>query len=121
MELKAFIEETLCQIAEAMNGAQSRLEYLGVNINPPYMVEEGEYVDASHRSSTVHCLQKVDFDIAVTASSGMKKDGELSISVLQPSWEAGPPPKASTPLCLEFAFSLLFGCRRVNLRACELY
>lgn len=82
MELKAFIEETLCQIAEAMNGAQSRLEYLGVNINPPYMVEEGEYVDASHRSSTVHCLQKVDFDIAVTASSGMKKDSELSISVL---------------------------------------
>lgn len=51
MDLKTFVEEALCQIAEAME-------------------------------SNMRCLQKIEFDVAVTAAETGRKDGGLSISVL---------------------------------------
>lgn len=81
MDLQTFIKETLCQISNGMIEAQEALRDSGVRINPPYMYEGGEYLTAEHKSITVRSLQKIDFDIAVTASKKQQAEGKLSIEI----------------------------------------
>ena len=40
MDLKSFVEETLCQIAEGIHDAQTRLRGSGALINPYYHAKE---------------------------------------------------------------------------------
>ena len=87
MDLKTFVEETLCQLAEGIEAAQGRLAGRGVLINPPFVPGSGGSLivnldTLAGRDSYARYLQKIDFDIAVTASDAKQCGGRFSISVL---------------------------------------
>lgn len=81
MDLKTFVEEALCQIAEAMESAQTRLKDKGVRINPLYRVTPDHEYEAIALKNYPALLQKIEFDVAVTATETGRKDGGMSISV----------------------------------------
>lgn len=83
MELREFVESALCQIAEAMLGAQARLAPLGVTVNPLYEKpsDNSEGSVAASIPIKPH-VQIIKFDLAVTASSVSSRKGEAGINVL---------------------------------------
>lgn len=90
MDLKSFVEETLCQIAEGIHGAQTRLRGSGALINPYYRAKENgperiKNPEAFH--SQTH-LQTVAFDIAITASKSGKAGGGFGVAVIAASLKA---------------------------------
>lgn len=80
MDLRTFIRETLCQIANGMTDAQAELRDKGVKINPPHYIDKsGGIRDASPDSA---CYQTIDFDIALTAVEDQKSGGAMGIAVM---------------------------------------
>ncbi len=91
MDLKTFVEETLCQIAEGIQGAQKRLEGTGAIINPYYVVRSNgkeRLVDPAQGFEQKD-LQTVSFDIALSATKGGKAGGGFAVTVLAANLNAG--------------------------------
>lgn len=74
MDLKTFITETLCQIQEGVQDAiKRRVESGGGGaINPSY---------SSYGEDTRQIVEKVVFDVAVTASEGSETSGKGGLQV----------------------------------------
>ena len=91
MDLKTFVEETLCQIAEGIQGAQKRLEGTGAIINP-YYLDKGTGKERLAKPvdgfEQIH-MQTVSFDIALTASKTGKGGGGFEVSVFSANLNAG--------------------------------
>jgi len=85
MELKDFISQTLVSIAEAIVQANIDLEGLDSTVNPrnylPYSDERagegGVIID--ERNIPRRIVEKVDFDVAVTAIEGTETKGGIGI------------------------------------------
>lgn len=88
MDLKTFVEETLCQLAEGVDAAQKRLAPLGVTVNPYFKLDgQGHIGKVNHPGKTTLLpqslqLQTVDFDVAVTAAAKDAAGGGFSIAVV---------------------------------------
>ncbi|KAF1076304.1 hypothetical protein [Halodesulfovibrio sp. MK-HDV] len=82
MELQEFIKETLTQIAKGVSDAQSDINEAGGILNPA-----NPKYGSNNKSSVVivngqqHPIRRVDFDIAITASSktGTEAGGKLKV------------------------------------------
>ena len=90
MDLKSFVEETLCQIAEGIHGAQTRLRGSGTLINPYYHAKENgpERIKNPEAFHSQTQLQTVAFDIAITASKSGKAGGGFGVAVIAASLKA---------------------------------
>ena len=90
MDLKSFVEETLCQIAEGIHGAQTRLRGSGTHINPYYHAKENgpERIKNPEAFHSQTQLQTVAFDIAITASKSGKAGGGFGVAVIAASLKA---------------------------------
>lgn len=85
MDLKTFVEETLCQLAEGVDAAQKRLAPLGVTVNPYFWLgAQGQPQRATTpgKAQISPHLQTVDFDVAVTAAEKDSAGGGFSIAVV---------------------------------------
>ncbi len=93
MDLKTFVEETLCQIAEGIQGAQERLQGSGATINPYFRVKnDGNYTmgrDRSRQEDGMPDFQAVNFDVAVTATEKDTGGGGFSVAVVMAKLGAG--------------------------------
>lgn len=77
MELKDFIAETLKQLISGIQEAQTYAKECGAAINPRSQPRGNEWHDLA--SGTV--VQSVEFDIAVTETSGKETKGGLAGSI----------------------------------------
>lgn len=89
MDLKTFVEETLCQLAEGVDAAQKRLAPLGVTVNPYFKLDGQGHLEKVNNpgmgKTLLHQslqLQTVDFDVAVTAAAKDSAGGGFSIAVV---------------------------------------
>ena len=93
MDLKTFVEETLCQLAEGVNAAQKRLAPLGVTINPYHQQRQDGTLKAHNAPPDAEAfasdLQSVDFDVAITAAEKESSGGGFSIAVVMAKLGAG--------------------------------
>lgn len=91
MDLKTFVEETLCQIAGGIQGAQERLQGAGATINPYYHTKESgpERIKQPDAHFSQTNLQIVEFDIALTATKTGKTGGGFGVAVLAANLNAG--------------------------------
>ncbi|MGN6729089.1 MAG: hypothetical protein ACTHJG_04565 [Rhodanobacteraceae bacterium] len=88
MDLKTFIRESLVQIAQGIDGARADLNASTAIVNPANVVGAngtsdsriyGYLTDRPESASTV--VQKIDFDVAVMATSGTETKGGAGIMV----------------------------------------
>ena len=88
MDLKTFIKESLVQIAQGIEEASADLKESTAIVNPPNVVGTngtndskvyGHLTDRQEIVTTI--VQKIDFDVAVTAASGTEKKGGAGIMV----------------------------------------
>jgi len=85
MELKEFVQQSLVQIARGIEEASKELKETNAHINP-----KNVYVNADTRQNYGRLVkgkdynpvvELVEFDVAVHASEGTEKSGEIGISV----------------------------------------
>lgn len=91
MDLKTFVGQTLCQIAEGIRDAQIALDGTNATINPYYSVRSTgkERIKKPVAGYEQDCLQTVSFDIAITAAKTGKADGGFGVTVLSANLKAG--------------------------------
>lgn len=93
MDLKTFVEETLCQLAEGVAAAQERLAKIGATVNPYFVQYPSGAIQAGTRPPDANQLpsqlQSVDFDVAVTAAEKDSTGGGFSIAVVMAKLGAG--------------------------------
>lgn len=80
MNLKEFIESTLTQIAEGAADANTKIEELGGQVNPP--INAGTYLELIKHgvlSTPKGHAQMVEFDIALTSSEGTGTKGGVGV------------------------------------------
>ena len=85
MDLKTFVEETLCQLADGVVAAQKRLEPLGATVNPYFTADGNGNIKpcaAPKKGCVSPKLQAVDFDVAVTVSEKDSANGGAAISII---------------------------------------
>ena len=90
MELKDFISETLVQIANGITDANQQLENCDAMVNPPNVSVSTSsdkltygVIDTSKDSkeSSWRQVQKIDFDVSVTATKGSGTNGGIKIGI----------------------------------------
>lgn len=82
MELKEFIKETLVQISEGIEAAQTEVRESGGFVNPAHRVKV-DNSDKSHFGSTENGqnIFLVDFDVSVTVTEGTGTDAQAKLKV----------------------------------------
>src|SRR5689334_13522410 len=81
MDLKDFVSQTLCQIIEGVKDAQSKASEHGGNINPRFARGSPERF-SDHGLMHLHSggfAQFVQFDVALTATSGTGTKGGVGV------------------------------------------
>lgn len=91
MELKDFISQTLVQIAEGISEANEQLKSSDAIVNPPnVLISNGSGSDrltygrikvADDYESDSKQVQKIDFDVSVTATQGTETKGGIKIGI----------------------------------------
>lgn len=110
MNLKTFVEETLCQLAEGVEAAQKRLAPLGVTVNPYFKIDAHgrPMLNAAHQKAQVQPqLQAVDFDVAVTAAEKDASGGGFSIAVVMAKLGAGTHNESSSSTVSRIRFQVV--------------
>ena len=86
MNLREFIAETLVQIAKGIEDASEQLSEStaivnprNVQIHPETAIQAYGYVDT--KNTYLKAVQKIEFDVAVTASTGTETKGGIGIMV----------------------------------------
>lgn len=77
MDLKAFVEATLVQIIEGVQGAQASTEGTGAEINP----KPGPGFKGNRMFRDGPRIQDVEFDVAVTVAESEEKKGGFGLVV----------------------------------------
>ena len=86
MELQEFITGTLVQIARGIEGAAEQLKTSKAIVNPRNVSTSSTKDEHIYGYLNVHrkfykVVQKIDFDVAVTAEKGKETKGGIGISV----------------------------------------
>jgi hypothetical protein len=87
MELKEFISQTLVQIAEGISEANEQLSASDAVVNPPNVSVSNSSSNPLYGTikkdfeSTFTPVQKIDFDISVTATKGSGTNGGIKIGI----------------------------------------
>jgi hypothetical protein len=86
MNLQDFIKETLVQIARGIEGAAGELKGTKAIVNPRNVqtrtdVDSDVYGFLDTREKFYKAVQKIEFDVAVTASTGTATKGGIGIMV----------------------------------------
>ena len=113
MELKEFVAQTLTDLIQGILDAQTNLGQNGKFINPELSTQQGELEErGSLVSIQGQLVQNVDFDVAVTATTGKGSKGGIGVvagvfalgSQAQSSTEniAVSRLKFSVPICLPY-------------------
>lgn len=80
MDIKEFVKESLLQVAESINEANSELEEKGTYIPSGDMAGEGVLFTVVKGTETRHFV-KVEFDLAVTVSQEQASNGGAGLSI----------------------------------------
>jgi hypothetical protein len=86
MNLQDFIKETLVQIARGIEGAAGELKGTKAIVNPRNVqprtdVDSDVYGFVDTQEKFYKAVQKIEFDVAVTASTGTATKGGIGIMV----------------------------------------
>lgn len=76
MNLRDFVKETLCEIAEGVEQANATLKSTGACVNPCKTTRR-----AGEHSKLTPLLHEIEFDVAVTAEEGKETKGGIGIMV----------------------------------------
>jgi hypothetical protein len=81
MDLKDFVSQTLCQIVEGVQAAQSQIEANGAVINPSFL---GDYKEVAKHGGGLMTnaggyAQVVEFDVALTVTEGTGTKGGIGV------------------------------------------
>lgn len=116
MELKEFIKAAITDITEAISDLQSGLEN-GTVINPT--LEQGEHGKCILIKNEVRIIERLNFDVAVTASesSGMEGGAKAGISIFGAKMGAETNAKTENVSRLTFSIPLVFPSEHVETYA----
>ena len=87
MELKEFISQTLVQVAEGISEANQQLQNSDAVVNPPNVSvsrsSDSQVYGTIKRNyqSEFTPVQKIDFDVSVTATKGTETNGGIKIGI----------------------------------------
>ena len=86
MELQDFITNTIVQIAQGIEGAKLQLEDSEAIVNPRHVSDTGNgdspiYGYLNTNENFYKAVQKIEFDVAVTAEQGKETKGGIGIQV----------------------------------------
>ena len=81
MDLKEFINATISAIAEATSDLQEKFAKDGIIVNPPSAQSGADVYQPGSSNYTMRRVQRVVFDVAVTASTGAVGGGSGGIKV----------------------------------------
>ena len=81
MDLKDFIAQTLTQIVEGVQAAQSEIQAKGAKVNPGFV---GDYKEIAKSGGGLLCAtggtaQIVEFEVALTVSEGTGTKGGIGV------------------------------------------
>ena len=89
MELKEFIEKTICAIVDSTSDLQAKYESDDVIVNPPSAQSGSDVFQKGSSNYTMRRVQNIAFDVAVTASSETAVGGKGGIKVIAVEIGAG--------------------------------
>ena len=96
MDLREFIKESLVQIAQGINDANTELESTGAIVNPLHVIVNSDKSQAYGRtgkpagqSDNSRIVERVVFDVAVVAEQGEKTKAGIKLSVASIGLGAG--------------------------------
>jgi len=95
VELKEFITETISSIMSASEELQVQFSAKPVSINPALTGNERDAFDKSSTAKRFARVTKVEFDVAVVASSDTSGGGKASLKVLGVGLDGGVDRKTS--------------------------
>jgi Trypsin-co-occurring domain 2 len=81
LDLKEFIKATISAIAEATSELQEQFGQDGILINPPSAQSGSDVYQPKSRNYTMRRVQRVSFDVAVTAGTSTSGGGSGGIKV----------------------------------------
>lgn len=125
MELKDFITNSLCEIAEGILEANERLKGTDAIVSPAhfnaYSTGAQAYgrtlskSDDSHDSRT-RIVEKVDFDVAVAIEAGTSANAGIKISIASVGLNTGGEmkDKKGTESRIKFSIPMVFPSQRVK-------
>jgi hypothetical protein len=86
MELQQFIEQTLVQIAKGIEGANKALEGSGAVVSPANVtrvgLRPGVFGEHSGNDAEPAIVHLIEFDVAVTATSGTATGGGIGVKLV---------------------------------------
>ncbi|MRK22944.1 hypothetical protein [Pseudomonas sp. JG-B] len=122
MELKDFIANSLCEIAEGILDANERLKGTDAIISPAHFQAFSTGAQAYGRtlgnteSKSTRIVEKVDFDVAIAVEAGTSKNAGLKISIAAVGINTGGElkDKKGTASRIKFSIPMVFPSRRVE-------
>ncbi|AUG01405.1 hypothetical protein CXQ81_12585 [Pseudomonas sp. 09C 129] len=123
MELKDFIKNSLCQIAEAILDANEELKGTDAVVNPTRMQTNSNNSQAYGRTvkaddntylSKTRIVEKVEFDVSVTTDAESQVNGGIKISIASVSVKGGgeSSDKAGSESRIKFSIPMVFPSQR---------
>ena len=115
MELKDFVKESLCQIAEGILEASKALDQTNAIVNPENIIVNSEQSQAYGRTrpSNGHVqpndsrvVEKVDFDVAVSVQEGSTTNAGIKVAIMSVGLGAGGKSEASSGYESRIKFSI---------------
>ena len=84
LKLEDFVSETLKQIINGVKSAQDHAKECGGEVNPKglaFYLRDGQQTAVIYDSESGRPIEKIDFDVAVSASSGEATKGGVGVFV----------------------------------------
>jgi hypothetical protein len=123
MELKDFIKNSLCQIAEAILEAKEQLGSTDAEVNPARMMAYTNSSQAYGRTLAAgekpdlegtRIVERVEFDVSVTTDAETQANGGIKISIASVNVKAGgeTSDKAGSESRIKFSVPMVFPSQR---------